>query len=102
MNSKLDSPKVVGRFTYRSANLLGLDISLLDTVAIDDDIIAFSQYGHQIILDSINGAFDSGFADDWELMTATILVNMLSLELKRECVVIEGVETIVERFGQDK
>src|SRR5215813_3545497 len=83
---------------YFGATLLGLDISLIDEVSYDDHVIHFSQYGHEIMVEFINGAFDPGYANDWELMTAKILANMLSLDLKIECIVVKNTETIVERF----
>ena len=94
--TRSDPPK------YYSARLLGLDISLIDEVSYENDLIPFAQYGHEIMVEFVNGAFDRGYGNDWELMTATILANMLSLELKCECIVIRDVGTIVERFGPDK
>jgi hypothetical protein len=91
-------PKAGPRRRYRSVSLLGLDITLIDDVPYDDHVIPFSQYGHEIMVEFISGAFDRGYANDWELMTATILANMISLDLKVECIVVKNNETIVEKF----
>jgi len=73
-----------GRRNFYGVRLLGLYINLIDNVPFSDDVIRFSQYGHQITVDFINGAFNKSYAQDLEQMASILIANMLSIKLKTE------------------
>lgn len=82
-----------------SISLIGLQISLLEAVDFDDDReLNFSEFSCYVDIDYIRNAFEIGYESDWRRMTSIVLGNMISRNLNCECLVVNDMQRLVERF----
>lgn len=83
-----------------SAEIMGLRVSLIGSVDYEDDLIRFSEYDFEITIDS-TGAFDRQYSDPFKSIASIVIANMLSIELSCECIAVENVHSIIDRFAPD-
>lgn len=81
------------------ATVLGLGIGLHGEHTFDDyPEIQFSRYKFYINFDYIPSNYLSDYRHEWQIMTAKILADMLSLNLHCECLVLKNLLTVIDRF----
>ena len=99
LNCKLEY--TVNRRQYHSAKVLGLGISLVHPIPYDDDVIRFSEYDYEIMVEYI-GAFDRSYSNKYRRIATIVLADMVSRNLNCECLVTEGPgDIILESFLPD-
>src|SRR5690349_8362116 len=92
LNCRLDY--TFNREEYYSATVMGLGISLLSSVPYDDDEITYSNFNYEIMIE-YKGLFGKEYSNDFRHMTTIVLAEMISLNLKCECIAVEDLTKVL-------
>jgi hypothetical protein len=79
--------------------ILGLGIGLHQEHDFEDDMgIQFSNYQYYINFDYIRSSFLHDYSGEWNTSVATVIADMLSLNLHCECLFVRNLSEIINRF----
>jgi len=81
--------EVVNRRTYFTAKVLGVEISLVYPIPYQDDVIAYSKYSYEIMIE-YDGSFDSTYSNSYRKIISIVLAEMVSRHFNCECLAVEG------------
>ena len=82
---------------YYSAVVLGVGIDLTSPVDFHDDVITYSSYDFQIMVE-YKGLFDSGYQPDLLPILTIVLANQIFRTIKCECIALADLTQILAEF----
>lgn len=86
---------------YHSTIVMGLGISLLNSIPYDDDEIKYSDFDYEIMIE-YKGLFDNEYSNDFRRIATLVLADMISQNLKCECLAVENLTEILGEFISSK
>lgn len=85
-----------------SANLLGLEICLLEATDYDDDReLKFTQYAYEIQIDYLRQTLDTSYGENWRKTAAETIANMIFKALDCECLAVKSMQELIVKFVPD-